>query len=139
MTIRPAQQLRQGCKGPCGHDIGLGGLHSFDAADDDSGLPDQFHLPGRFAEERGLACIRFDQGYVEVGSQGGDDQARKPRASSKIGERSGALRDKGCELGRVGDVARPDVGNGIPADQVDGFLPTLKRRHKGGKTLICFT
>lgn len=93
VTIGPAQQLRQRCKRPRGHDVGLGGLDSFDPADDDSGRSHQFHAPGRFAKKRGFACICFDQGDFQVGSQGGNDQARKPCASAEIGKLFGALGD----------------------------------------------
>jgi len=89
VPVGPFQQLAERRQGPGRHDLGVGRRRHLDPLDHELWLLRQPHFAACFAEKRGFARVRFDQGDIEVWPHCGDYQSREPAAAPQIGKRFG--------------------------------------------------
>src|SRR5690349_7398420 len=108
----PAQYLTQRSQGPGGHHVGLGRRCGLDPGNHDLRLLLQGHPAAGLGEEGALADVRFDQRHFELRSHRRQNQPGEPAAAAKVGQGLGGFRDQGDELGRIEDMADPDVLQG---------------------------
>ena len=71
-------------------------------------------------------------------TEDGNHQAGKASAAAEI-EPAPGLRKERCELGAVGHMPAPDLGQGARRDQVLHPLPLGEERDIGGEPLPRFT
>ena len=139
VPVGPNQQLFQRRQGAGSDHVGANRRDGFDSADKDSRLLLEGHAAGRLAQEGGLTSIRFDQGDVEIGLQGRENQARQACARPQIGQAFRPGGDQRGDLGGVDDMAGPGIGEGGRPDQVDGLLPLGQGFEIGSDARQCFT
>ena len=67
--------------------------------------------------------IRVTSAARALGEQDGQHEPGKAGAGAEIEPALGARRGERQELGRIGEVAVPDVGQRARGDEIDGLLP----------------
>ena len=95
----------------------------------------------RLAQESALALVAFDamdDGAGNVGELDCDHEAGKAGPGTHVDPAAGPGR-KGEELGRIGDVAGPDGGEGRFCDEIGLVSPAGEEIDIGREALPCFT
>ena len=143
-TVRPqeilciAQQLRQGRAGPRRHQIeGLRWrvFHPL-IADLDGNL----HPLGGGLQKGTLLGRGLEKSDRQpVAQKRRQDQARKACAAAHVSQGLSVIWNKGGKLGRIPDMASPDIGQGRSGNQIVTGIPIGQQINLGLEPGQCFT
>ena len=123
-----AQKSAEGRAGAGGDDVGRERLNGFDAAIVDLG--DAAARTDHLAEKGAFPGVTFHQMNAQPGCaiapENGEHESGKSGAAAEIEKRARVRRNQGKKLGRIENVAAPNVGETGGAHQINAGLPSLK-------------
>ena len=132
-----AQQPGQRGTGPAGDDVKGLGRSVFHTGVQ---YPDiiQLHARRRRREEGAFLGGGFVQGHGDIRPHGRQDQPGKASAGAQISQSASSIRDQGCQLGAIPEVALPQFGQGASGHQVMAFVPVGQDVGIGLQLSQCF-
>ena len=124
----------------CRHDIGPKTYNVFEPRAMDNRIAPHFEASrtSRLGQKDAFAGVGLDQMYMRH-TEDCQHKAGEAGAATHVDQDLDLRRQEGPQLGRIQDVAAPQIFQALGRDQVDGFLPLDQDIGVAAEAFQCFT